>query len=127
MLAAIVIAAPQTAAEEVTFTRPGLNSSIEVSGERMTRWIEGGYEILHVVGSPVVRQGQLTAQSNEMILWIEIPADPLEQLQQDQRPFKVIAYLEGDVVIDIPRAGPAHRETDFPRFPTERGSFRNTS
>ncbi len=99
-------------AEDITFARPDVNLSIEVTAEQISHWKVGGYEVLHLKGNPQIDQGRLHAESNEIILLVEIPAsDPRTSFRPSSEPYKVIAYLEGDALIELPRAGPAHQQT----------------
>lgn len=84
---------------QISFPRPDLGSSITVHSSQVTRWQIGQYEVLHLVGDIRIHQQQVTATANEAILWVETPDESPDQQ------FKIIAYLEGHVVIDLKRNG----------------------
>jgi len=90
---------------QVSFPRPDLSSSISVNSDQVTRWKVGQYEVLHLLGNIRIQQQQVTASANEAILWVETPDD------SPDRQYKIIAYLEGQVVIDLKREGAAHDAT----------------
>ena len=76
-----------------------LSSRIVVSAEQSGRWQEGQYEVLLLHGNCEIRQGDVHAQAQDAVLWID-PGDPLAGT-----PTKIIAYLETEVVIDFGQAG----------------------
>lgn len=92
-------------AEDITFARPDMDQSIFVSADSITRWQAGSYEVLHLNGSVTIGQQQMQAVANEAILWVEVPSGTESDVH------KVIAYLEGQVTIDLPRIGAAHEHT----------------
>jgi hypothetical protein len=68
-------------------------ASIAVSAESANRWKQGTYEIWMLRGNCRIVQGADVAQSKEAVLWIDhAPAT-------QQRPTKIIAYLEGDTTV----------------------------
>ena len=86
------------AAAQVTIPdvqQPG--EAIVVSAESAQRWKQGAYEVW-VLDKCHIRQGTATAQSQQAVLWID-HASPLQM-----RPNRVLAYLEGQVQVDL---GPA--------------------
>ncbi len=92
-------------AEEITFARPDLDNSISVSADQITRWQVGHYEVLHLQGAARVQQLKTIASATEAILWVEKPSFSQNGIH------KIIAYLEGQVVIEIPRRGAPHALT----------------
>lgn len=90
---------------QVSFPRPDDSTSISVGSQHITRWKEGAYEILHLRGDVSIDQSPIRATANEAILWVEAPNDDVGKQH------KVIVYLEGNVVIDLARAGPDHATT----------------
>ena len=92
-------------AEEITFSRPDIDTSILVAADSITRWQSGSYEVLYLRGGVKIRQQQMQAVAGEAILWVEIPVDAESDVH------KVIAYLEDQVVIDLPRSGVVHAQT----------------
>ncbi len=107
---------PQAFAKQVSFARPELNQSIAVSADQITRWAVGQYEVLHLNGNVRIGQQPVTAVSSEAILWVEIPTatsvptfgDPSFNSLTDKRQYKIIAYLEGKVIVDRARTGTQH-------------------
>jgi hypothetical protein len=66
---------------------------ITVTAQTAGRWQLGVYDVWVLSGDCVIRQAGNQAQCREAVLWID-RAGPTES-----RPHKVIAYLEGDVVM----------------------------
>ena len=96
--------------QQITFPRPDLSSSISVSSTQVSRWKRGQYEILHLYGDVRIKQQNITAASNEAILWVETPDGSLG------KQYKIIAYMEGQVTIDMARVGEAHPAIDRSPF-----------
>ena len=80
-------------------------ASIVVSAERSQRLQEGQYEVWVLQGRCEIRQGDVTARSQDAVLWIDASQDPASS------PSKIIAYLEHDVMVDWGRTGPPHSGT----------------
>lgn len=81
------------------------NYRIMVRGEYSQRWVEGAYQVWLIHGGCQIRQGAVEARANNAVLWV----DPGDVLQGE--PARVIAYLENDVVVDVPRGGERHNVT----------------
>lgn len=96
-------------AEDITFARPDVTTSISVSANEAKRFRIGAYEVLHLTGDVSIKQQNLRATSEEAILWVEIP-DVMSSLDSNQHPYKVIAYLESDVLIE--RSSPSGEPPD---------------
>ena len=91
--------------QQITFAPPDISSSVSVSATTATRFRVGGYEVLHLAGDVKIRQQNLEASANEAIMWVEIP-DVLQQANLDeQEHYKIIIYLESDVVIERSQLG----------------------
>ena len=109
LLGLLVVCAPNltlsTCGEDITFARPDPGSSISVSATQIRRWQVGAYEVLHLLGDVKIRQQDLQVASNEAIVWVEKPGST------ESDAYKIITYLEGQVVIDLPRTGDPHQET----------------
>ena len=86
--------------DQITYSQPDETSSISVDSDRAVRWQVGHYEVLHLLGDIRIGQQGLTAAANEAILWVEAPTGT-----DDQSVHKVIVYLEGQAVIELPRTG----------------------
>ena len=89
---------------------------IAVSAEAANRWQQGSYEVWLLRNCRIV-QGADTAEAREAVLWI----DRTEPTASE--PSKVIAYLEGNVVLRLRRQGRPVAVTDqkwFGRFFTAR-------
>jgi hypothetical protein len=67
-----------------------------------THWRQGAYEVWVLRGDVRIDQGSIAARGEEAVLWV----DRAEAFSG--RPSKVIAYLEGKVVVDFGRAGDPH-------------------
>ena len=89
-------------AQEVTFGRPLKTVPISVAADGATGWQQGQYEVLHLAGPVEIEQRSMTASANEAILWVQKPGDGTTQ---EPDAYKVIVYLEGQVVIEIARDG----------------------
>jgi hypothetical protein len=88
--------------QDISFSRPDADSSISVAADAISRWQVGHYEVLHLFGSVRVQQVNTVAEADEAILWVERPSVSGNGIH------KIIAYLEGQVVIEIPRPGDPH-------------------
>lgn len=91
MLAVLAVAKIGSAEIELPNIDP--NFGIQVSADRASHWIQGGYEVWHLKGNCEITQGQSLTTSREAVLWID-RAEPFIR-----EPTKVIAYLEGAVQI----------------------------
>jgi lipopolysaccharide export system protein LptA len=80
--------------EDIDFSLPSAHYSIAGSADSIMIWPQGQYEMLHLAGSVRLQQGNLTATSDEAILWVE------KNNELDDHPRKVIVYLEGQVVLE---------------------------
>ena len=60
--------------------------------------------MLHLVGDVQIRQQTMKASANEAILWVTIPDDADAN---EESVHKVIAYLEGQTIVELPRTGVA--------------------
>ncbi len=62
-------------------------------------------QVLHLRGPVKISQGNIVATANDAILFVERtnPNRPQNEYSFDSKPRKVIAYLEGNVIIDIAR------------------------
>jgi hypothetical protein len=86
-----------TAPAQVDLPEPNLTDPILVTAETANHWMEGSYEVWLLRGDCRIRQGMASAHSQEAVLWI-LRADA-----PGEKPSKVIAYLEGKVVLDLPK------------------------
>jgi len=109
----VALFATSISADEFTFPRPNSAHSISVSASTITRWTVGHYEVLHLNGNVRIQQQSLVASGAEAILWVETPDANAIDVEDNESPneHKIIAYLENQVVIDLPRSGEAHRAT----------------
>jgi lipopolysaccharide export system protein LptA len=103
-------------AEEITFARPDTSSPITISADKVSRWQEGKYEVLHLDGNVRIGQQSLktsvNAGSHQAILWVEVPSDKntndqelagsdSELTNQDRSAYKVIVYLEDGAAVNF--------------------------
>ena len=79
---------------------------IQVSAESAWHWREGHYDVWLLRGRCSLRQGALHARGRNAVLWI----DRLDRSQPPQN--KVIAYFEGEVVVERTDAAPTWRLTE---------------
>ena len=91
-------------AKQVSYPRPSTDNPISVSSGNITRWQAGQFEVLHITGGVLITQGSVSASSDEAIVYVESP----EGIPAESGGYKIIAYLEGNVVVQLDRKGPDH-------------------
>jgi lipopolysaccharide export system protein LptA len=91
---------------ELAAARP--SDPITISADQANRWKEGSYVILLLRGRCVVSQGGNVCRGNDAVVWIK------EGDGTEQRPSKVVAYLEGDVQIEAGRRPDVRQPTRPP-------------
>jgi len=96
----------RAAAAEVRLPQPNRSEPISVTAQAGTRWAQGAYEVWVLQGDCRIQQGSDSASGNEAVLWI------LRQDVTAHKPHTVLAYLEGNVAIDIRQDGARTRLTD---------------
>lgn len=99
--------------QEITFGRPGVESSVSVSASNASRWRNENFEVMHLTGLVEIAQQGFLATGSEAIVWVEVP-DPFANDSSGTEPYKIIVYLEDRenfVTIDIARDGPANPST----------------
>ncbi len=112
-LLAVFVLCASPAAAQVQLPEGSAAEPIAVAAQAGNQWQLGSYEVWVLRGGCVIEQGQRTARCRDAVLWID-RAEPTEQ-----RPNKVIAYLEGGVEIVSDGRPGAPRLTDqtwFGRF-----------
>ncbi len=91
----------QTAqAQQISFQRPQSTQTITLDADSVARWQSGRHDVIHLRGNVRVGQGQLAAQSDEAIVWVEIP-DAGEDEKDSKQLSKVVLYLEGNASVDL--------------------------
>lgn len=78
---------------------------IAISAGQASRWQQGVYDVWHLQGDCTLQQGQVAAQAQQAVLWVE-----RSEFLSDQ-PHRIIAYLEGQVAVDYAHAGQPHQVT----------------
>ena len=117
LLSAMVPSSAKIAAQNIEFGRPATSNPVATEASSIEYWEQGNMQVLHLHGPVKISQGNIVATANDAILLVErtastqtsnkfpaseLPvADVLTGTGNDTR--KVIAYLEGNVVIDIAR------------------------
>lgn len=91
-------------AKQISYPRPAADVPISVSSGNITRWQAGQFEVLHISKGVLLTQGAVSASSDEAIIYVESPAEGSDVTGG----YKIIAYLEGNVVVQLDRKGPAH-------------------
>ena len=104
LLTAALTAGPAVA--QIELPEADRAEPIAISAEAANRWTHGAYEVWVLRGNCRIDQGTGSARSKEAVLWIDRAG------ATDRRRSKVIAYLEGDVVIGWDRQVDAARMTD---------------
>jgi hypothetical protein len=110
------LAAPALADIRLPVGQP--DNPIEVTAESAYRWTEGAYDVWVLRGNCRIVQGASTAGSRQAVLWIDRNND------MGGGRYKVIAYLDGNVLLDLVRDGSRSRLTDqswLGRFYSDRG------
>jgi lipopolysaccharide export system protein LptA len=102
-LAIAVLAASIGAAAEIALPRPQDSAKITVRAGQANWWQEGEYQVWVLRGDCEIMQANLTARSEEAVVWIKRP-----DAWNNHVGF-VLAYLEGDVTVESSYAGAAHR------------------
>ncbi len=75
---------------------------IRIRAGSATHWPQGSYEVWVLRGDCRIEQGDVSARGSDAVLWI----DRAEAFSGKQS--KVIAYVEGEVVVDFGRRGDPH-------------------
>lgn len=102
---------PSVSGVQITFSPPDVESSISANSDRVVRWRVGHYEVLHLSGDVKIQQQQLTAAADQAILWVEAPTN-----NGPEAVHKVIVYLEGNAVIELPRFGSDNADIEKDRI-----------
>jgi lipopolysaccharide export system protein LptA len=105
---------PKSCSDEISFSRPDPSHSISVNSESVFYWRQGSYEVLHLVGDVEIQQGNLRLTSNQAILWVDTPS-PTTASDSEPNLHKVIVYMEGQTVVELPRGNPT--DTPIERIP----------
>ena len=107
-----------TARAEVELPVAAQANPVVVSAEAANRWQQGSYEVWLLRGNCRIVQGNDVIQCREAAVWVD------QSGVASGQPSKVIAYLEGDVLLQLSRMGHPVRITDqtwFGRFQTSGG------
>lgn len=89
------LAHPVRADEGLRLPAVDADSRLRIRAERAWRWSEGQYDVYHLRGACEIWQGGRRAQGREAMLWVAAGD------QAANEPTLVIAYLEGDVVVEF--------------------------
>ncbi len=118
LLFAFLAFAARPALAQVQLPEFNTAERINVAAQTGNRWQVGAYEVWVLRGDCVIQQGNGYARCQEAVLWID-RAEAIEQ-----RPNKIIAYLEGavEIVHDRRPGGPRLQDkTWFGRFQSSAG------
>ncbi len=74
------------------------DQTITIRADTVWRWKEGEYEVLNFMGNCLIEQGNRKATAPNMMLWID------HGQSAEQKPTRVIAYLEGGVEVVLQHA-----------------------
>jgi hypothetical protein len=113
-VALILLAAiSASAAPEIDLPTESEDYSIRVQAPQASRWQQGEYDVWLLGGGVRIEQGDSIAQSRDAVLWVDRNAAPGRKLS------KIIAYLENDVVLNLPKQRiKEQNKTWFGRFHT---------
>lgn len=92
-------------AKQISYPRPAAGTPISVSSGSITRWQAGQFEVLHLSQGALITQGPISASADEAIIYVESSEGGVGK----DRVHKIIAYLEGNVVVQLDRKGPTHK------------------
>ncbi|MEX0688426.1 MAG: hypothetical protein WD072_07155 [Pirellulales bacterium] len=92
---------------------------IEITATQAARWTEGEYEVWHLTGGVMIRQGGTTAQAHEAVAWIERAGD--DESLAEPRVRSMLVRMAGNVRVTA-RAGEAAGESNV-RGPRWTGRF----
>lgn len=95
---------PEVWADTLELPLADVHEPVQVSAQRGYRWAEGMYRVWWLDGACRIRQGELQAEADQAVLWVEESTDP-------SSPTKILCYLEGRVQLELQRPGPPHRQT----------------
>jgi uncharacterized protein YbdZ (MbtH family) len=101
------------AGDEVELRASNLAEPILISAEAANRWSQGVYEVWLLRGNCQIVQGADRAFSQEAVLWIDRGAGLPRPGGEAGSRSKVIAYLEGHVVLEFHRHGAAAQASDW--------------
>jgi hypothetical protein len=79
---------------EIELPKSDAATSVVARADHATRWTEGAYEVWLLEGSCAVKHGRTLARASQAVLWID------RKCEEPDGPIKVIAYLDGQVVVD---------------------------
>ena len=106
-LAHLITLVTQSPAQEFSFKVPDSNHPVSINADRMTAWIEGQAEVLHLQGNVDIEQANVRATADEAIIWIQNAVD-------DESTHKLIIFMEGEqVIVRHDRDGDPHDKTGF--------------
>jgi len=102
------VAAEPVAAAPIALPVPPESSRVLARAQHANWWQDGEYEVWVLRGACEIAQGNLTARSEEAVLWVKPPDTFNGELGC------VLAYLEGDVCVESSRLGAVHSATQRP-------------
>jgi len=109
---------PAAGPSQISLPSTDPSKPIVLTAETANCWTRGAYEVWVLRGKCRIEQGTDSARSQEAVVWVR-RVDPTEG-----RRSLTIAYLEGDVVLDVAQNGAQARLTDrswLGRFETVAG------
>lgn len=78
---------------------------VTIKAQHGHRWKQGSYDVWLLEGACRVRQGEILAQSDEAVLWVD------STRLEEGFPAKIICYLEGNVTVDFAQSDSSHQRT----------------
>lgn len=110
MAVGLIVAAglcwPLSATAQVRIPQPDPVDPITIRADAANHWVQGVYDVWLLRGNCQISQGSSIARARQAVLWIA------RQSSMEQGRTKVIAYLEGDVLVDANPRDPHGRLTD---------------
>ena len=93
--------APRPVAAQIVLPAADPRDSVEVRAAEASRWRQGSEEVLLLSAGVEIVQGDTTARAAQGVLWLE------RESAGSARPSRVVAYLEGDVRVEVKSRAPS--------------------
>jgi len=100
--AALLLTAAASSAADIELPIAAPEAPIRIRASGATHWPQGSYEVWVLRGDCRIEQGDVSAHGSDAVLWID------RAEAYSGRPSKVIAYIEGEVVVNFGRRGDPH-------------------
>ena len=120
-----LLATPRASAADIELPVAAPAAPIRIRAGGATHWPQGSYEVWVLRGDCRIEQGDVSARGSDAVLWID------RAEAYSGRPSKVIAYVEGNVIVNFGRRGDPHsisrRESERLETQSWLGRFHTTA